>query len=127
MGGLGWGGWGRGARGCYPRQALKSPHIVGLFCPSSRSLLTLNWSTQAIRLNVRDELTLSAPCAGAQWTVGALEYIAWSCRGAVRDDVTICIGSRFFKYATVAEKQPEASMLKSPVYSELYLVNILGH
>ena len=26
---------------------LKSPHIVGLFCPYSRSLLTLVWSTQA--------------------------------------------------------------------------------
>jgi hypothetical protein len=25
---------------------LKSPHIVGLFCPCSRSLLTLVWSTQ---------------------------------------------------------------------------------
>ena len=25
-------------------QALKSPHIVGLFCPYSRSLLTLVWS-----------------------------------------------------------------------------------
>ena len=29
------------------RQALKSPHIVGLFCPYSRSLLTLVWSAQA--------------------------------------------------------------------------------
>jgi hypothetical protein len=28
-------------------QLLKSPHIVGLFCPYSRSLLTLVWSTQA--------------------------------------------------------------------------------
>jgi hypothetical protein len=26
------------------RQALKNPHIVGLFCPYSRSLLTLVWS-----------------------------------------------------------------------------------
>jgi hypothetical protein len=25
-------------------ELLKSPHIVGLFCPYSRSLLTLNWS-----------------------------------------------------------------------------------
>jgi len=29
-------------------QALQSPHIVGLFCPYRRSLLTLFWSTQAI-------------------------------------------------------------------------------
>ncbi len=28
-------------------QALKSPHIVGLSCPYSRSLLTLKWSAQA--------------------------------------------------------------------------------
>ena len=28
-------------RGRLSGQALKSPHIVGLFCPSSRSLLTL--------------------------------------------------------------------------------------
>ncbi len=28
------------------RQALKSPHIVGLFHPYSRSLLTLVWSAQ---------------------------------------------------------------------------------
>jgi len=28
----------------FRRQALKSPHIVGLFCPYSRSLLTLAWS-----------------------------------------------------------------------------------
>ena len=30
-----------------PALHLKSPHIVGLFCPYSRSLLTLVWSTQA--------------------------------------------------------------------------------
>jgi hypothetical protein len=28
-------------------ELLKSPHIVGLFCPCSRSLLTLKWSAQA--------------------------------------------------------------------------------
>jgi hypothetical protein len=33
-----------------PKQALKSPHIVGLFCPYSRSLLTLVRSTQATEL-----------------------------------------------------------------------------
>ena len=33
--------------GC--RQVLKSPHIVGLSCPYSRSLLTLFWSAQACR------------------------------------------------------------------------------
>ncbi len=33
--------------GC--RQARKSPHIVGLFCPYNRSLLTLFWSAQACR------------------------------------------------------------------------------
>ena len=33
---------------------LKSPHIVGLFCPYSRSLLTRVWSTQAT--NARLEL-----------------------------------------------------------------------
>jgi hypothetical protein len=31
----------------YDWQALKSPHIVGLFCPYSGSLLTLVWSAQA--------------------------------------------------------------------------------
>jgi hypothetical protein len=32
--------------GSIERQALKSPHIVGLFCPYSRSLLRLVWSAQ---------------------------------------------------------------------------------
>ena len=36
---------GGAAIGC--RQALKSPHILGLFCPYSKSLLTLVWSAQA--------------------------------------------------------------------------------
>ena len=36
------------------RQALKSPHIVGLFCPYSRSLLTLVWSTQCPHLFARE-------------------------------------------------------------------------
>jgi hypothetical protein len=31
--------------GCW--QVLKSPHIIGLFCHYSRSLLTHVWSTQA--------------------------------------------------------------------------------
>ena len=39
------------------RQALKSPHIVGLFCPYSRSLLTLILCTQALlRGNLRPHL-----------------------------------------------------------------------
>ena len=32
-------------------QALKSPHIVGLFCLYSRSILTRFWSTQALEKN----------------------------------------------------------------------------
>jgi hypothetical protein len=31
----------------FRRRALKSPHLVGLFCPYSRSLLTIVWSAQA--------------------------------------------------------------------------------
>ena len=34
------------------RQALKRPHIVGTFCHYSRSLMTLNWSAQALRARV---------------------------------------------------------------------------
>ena len=30
------------------------------------------------------------------------------CRGAVRDDVRVEIGSRFFKYATIASDQPDS-------------------
>ena len=37
------------AAGVPLKQALKSPHIAGLFCPYSRSLLTLFWSAQAIQ------------------------------------------------------------------------------
>jgi hypothetical protein len=40
-------------------QALKRPYIVGLFCPYSRSLLTLGWSTQA-------ELICHAAAAAAE-------------------------------------------------------------
>ena len=46
-------------RGQHSGQALKSPHIVGLFCPYSRSLLTLGWSTQA-------ELICRAAAAAAE-------------------------------------------------------------
>ena len=34
------------------RQALRSPHIVGLFCPYRRSLLTLVGSAQALRMAI---------------------------------------------------------------------------
>jgi threonyl-tRNA synthetase len=35
-------------------KTLKSPHMVGLFCPCSRSLLTLVWSAQAYKTMVEE-------------------------------------------------------------------------
>jgi hypothetical protein len=40
---------------------LKSPHIIGLFCPYSRSLLTRVWSAQAQALLSNSLETSSAP------------------------------------------------------------------
>jgi hypothetical protein len=42
----------------YQALHLKSPHIVGLFCPYSRSLLTLVWSTQGMKEQRRKQREL---------------------------------------------------------------------
>ena len=81
------------------------PRLGGAGASSSALL------SPVVRLHVRDELCVLAPSAGTVWRVGALELISWRCRGAGRDDLSIHIGSRFLRYATVAVDQPDTGSL----------------
>jgi len=68
-------------------------------------------TSPTIYVTVKDELRVVLPRSGAEWHVGALYQVEWSCAGAPRDDVAVNLGTRFFKVETLAEGQQESGSL----------------
>jgi len=68
-------------------------------------------TSPTIYITVKDDLEVVFPKSGAEWRIGSLYPVEWACTGAPRDDVTVQLGSRFFKTATLAEGQQESGSL----------------
>ncbi|EKX35746.1 hypothetical protein GUITHDRAFT_155410 [Guillardia theta CCMP2712] len=86
-----------------------SSSITTSSTPSSSSSQVLS---PVLNISIKDEMFIVSPVEGTEWVMGKFATIEWVCKGAQRDDIVVSIGSRFFRLATIAEKQPEQGSIQ---------------
>ena len=74
------------------RQALKSPHIAGLFCLYSGSLLTLVWSAQATRVPLVSLSILTGGPASAGLQAVPTSIVSPVLKTSCTTVPTVCVG-----------------------------------